>query len=165
MDKAYSTNREGVDEGEEYKLFRDRCKQAELESPLFYYWSVTLHLQLPILTFVWWLEGNFQLCKDACQSPAPWFFALDRTHYTRWLPVHIRDMECLETEIPATSAEFKNGNLVVKTNPAFSSLLIDQAHEQSNKIVKGDGGAIGLTESSTQLLNKTTNNLLAEDVV
>jgi len=95
------------------------------------------------------LEGNFQLCKDAGQSLAPWFFALDRTHYTRWLPVHIRDMECLETEIPETSAEFKNGNfVVVKTNPTFSSLLIGQAHEQNNKIVKGDGGAIGLTESS-----------------
>ena len=39
-----------------------------------------------------------------------------------------------------------------KTNRTFSSLPIDQAHEQDNKIVKGDGGAIGLTESSTQLL-------------
>ena len=39
-----------------------------------------------------------------------------------------------------------------KTNRAFSSLSIDLAHEKNNKIVKGDGGAIGLTESSTQLL-------------
>jgi len=62
-------------------------------------------------------------------------------------------MECLETEISAIAAEFKNGNFVVnKTNRAFSSLPIDQAHEQNRKIVKGDGGAIGLTESSTQLL-------------
>ena len=38
-----------------------------------------------------------------------------------------------------------------KDNHAFSSLPIDQAHDQINKIVKGDGGAIGLTESSTQL--------------
>jgi len=41
---------------------------------------------------------------------------------------------------------------VNKTNRAFSSLPIDQVHEQNNKIVKGDGGAIGLTESSTHLL-------------
>jgi len=62
-------------------------------------------------------------------------------------------MEYLETKIPTTSAEFKNGNcVVVKTNPAFSSLLIGQAHEQTNKIVKGGRGAIGLTESSTQSL-------------
>jgi len=62
-------------------------------------------------------------------------------------------MACLETEIPAIAAEFKNGNFVVnKTNRAFSSLPIDQVHKQNRKIVKGDGGAIGLTESSTQLL-------------
>ena len=154
MDKAYKTYREGVDEGEEPKSFSDWRKQAELEGPQFYYWSLTLHFQLTILIFVRSLrEGNFQLYKDACKSLAPWFFALDRTHYARWLPVHIRDMECLETEIPAIAAEFKNGNFVVnKTNSAFSSLPIDQGHEQNNKIVKGDGGAIGLTESSSQLL-------------
>lgn len=62
-------------------------------------------------------------------------------------------MECLEKEIPAVATELKTGNFVVnKTNPAFFSLLIDQAHEQNNKIVKGDRGAIGLTDSSTQLL-------------
>ena len=65
----------------------------------------------------------------------------------------IRDMESLETEIPAIAAEFKNSNFKVeKNNHAFSSLPVDQAHEQNKKIVKGDGGAIGLTESSTQLL-------------
>lgn len=154
MDKAYKTYREGVDEGEEPKSFSDWRKQAELESPQFHYWSLTLHFQLTILIFVLSLrEGNFQLYKDACKSLAPWFFALDRTHYARWLPVHIRDMGCLEREIPAIAAEFRNGNFVVnKTNRAFSSLHIDQAHEQNNKIVKGDGGAIYLTESSTQLL-------------
>ena len=136
------------------KSFSDWRKQAELESPQFHYWSLTLHLQLTIVKIVRSLrEGNFQLCKDACQSLEPRFFALDRTHYARWLPVHIRDMECLETEIPAVAAEFKKGNFVVnKTNRTFSSLPIDQAHEQNNKIVKGDGGAIGLTVSSTQLL-------------
>ena len=62
-------------------------------------------------------------------------------------------MKCLKTEIPAIAAEFKNGNFVVnKTIHAFFLLPIDQAHEQNNKIIKGDGGAIGVTESSTQLL-------------
>ena len=22
----------------------------------------------------------------------PWFFALDHTHYSRWVPIHLRDM-------------------------------------------------------------------------
>ena len=59
-------------------------------------------------------------------------------------------MECLETEIPAIAAEFKNSYFKVnKNNHAFSSLPVDQALEQNNKIVKGLGE---LTESATQLL-------------
>jgi len=53
MDKAFKTCREGVDEGEEPKSFSDWRKQAELESPQFHYWSLTLHFQLAILIFVW----------------------------------------------------------------------------------------------------------------
>ena len=44
-----------------------------------------------------------------------------------------------------------------KTNRAFPSLSIDQAHEKNNKIVKGDEGAIGFTESSTQSLHFWSN--------
>ena len=98
-------------------------------------------------------EGNFQLYKEACASLAPWFFALNSTHYARWLPVHIRDMESLDKEIPSVASEFRKGNFVVqKSHRAFSSIPIDQAHEQNNKVVKGDGGAIGLTENPSQLL-------------
>ena len=131
MEKAYYACREGVDERKEPNSF----------------------IKLTIMIFVRSLrKKNFQLYKDACQSLASWFFALDCTHYARWLPVYIRYMECLEKEIPAVATELKTGNFVVnKTNPAFFSLPNDE-HEQNNKIVKGDRGAIGLTDSSTQLL-------------
>ncbi len=33
----------------------------------------------------------------------------------------------------------------------FSSMAIDQAHEQHNAIVKGDGGAVGLTQNPEAL--------------
>ena len=33
----------------------------------------------------------------------------------------------------------------------FSAIAIDQAHEQNNSLVKGDGGAVGLTESPAAL--------------
>ena len=62
-------------------------------------------------------------------------------------------MESLDKEIPSVAAEFRKGHFVVQTSyRLFLSIPIDQAHEQNNKIVKGDGGAIGLTESSSQLL-------------
>ena len=59
-------------------------------------------------------------------------FFFRQHHFLRWLPVHIRDMECLETEIPAIAAVFKNRNFEVnKTNHAFFSLPVDQAYDLS----------------------------------
>ena len=40
---------------------------------------------------------------------------------------------------------FKGEFTVLKTGGAFSAIPIDQAHEQNNAAVKGDGGALGLT--------------------
>ena len=34
-----------------------------------------------------------------------------------------------------------------KTGNKFSSIPLDQPHEQANKTVKGSGGAVGLTEN------------------
>ena len=76
----------------------------------------------------------------------PWMFALDHTHYSRWLPVHIRDMTTLTEKHQDILAEFKSGNFVVhKTRNKFSAMALDQCHEQNNAMVKGSGGAIGLT--------------------
>lgn len=76
----------------------------------------------------------------------PWIFALDHTHYSRWLSVHIRDMMTLTQKHPEVLPEFKSGNFVVhKTNNMFSAMVLDQCHEQINVMVKGSGMAIGLT--------------------
>ena len=140
MYKAYNAYLEGVDEGEEPKSFSDWRKQAELESPQFYFWSLTLHFQLTTLIFVQSLsKEHFQHFNSVCQSLSPLYFFFRQHHYTRWLSVHIRDMECIETEIPAIAAEFKNSNFEVnKTSRAFSLLPVDQAHDQNNKIAKAD---------------------------
>lgn len=61
-------------------------------------------------------------------------------------------MELLPTKAPEVYAEFLKGNFVIrKTQRPFSALAVDQAHEQHNAIVKGDGGAIGLTQDPTAL--------------
>ena len=156
MHKAYSTHIESVPEGEELLAFSDWQKQAEIESPHFHYWSLTLHLQLTILIFVRSLrEGNFQLYKDAFSSLVPWRFALDHTPYSRWLPVHIRDMESLDEDLPTVAEEFRKDHFVVKTHHAFSSIPIDQAHEQNNKIVKGDGGAISINKTKAMVITRS----------
>ena len=75
-----------------------------------------------------------------------WFFALDHTHYSRWLSVHIRDMMMLSEKQPGVLVEFKAGKFFIfKTSNKFSAMAIDQCHEQNDALVKGSGGAIGLT--------------------
>ena len=46
------------------------------------------------------------------------------------------------TKHPGVFAEFRKANVVVKkTTHVFSGIAIDQAHEQNNASVKGDGGS------------------------
>ena len=49
---------------------------------------------------------------------------------------------------PDVYTELLKGKFVIKKSKrAFSAIAIDQAHEQNNASVKGDGGAVGITEN------------------
>ena len=85
---------------------------------------------------------------DCLTKLARWFFSLDHINYARWVPVHIRYMVNMNKAHPQTASEFSNGNLTIcKTRRVFSSMAIDQAHEQNNAAVKSDSGAVGLTQN------------------
>ena len=72
------------------------CELRAQQSVHFYYWLKTLSLEIVMLLYVTSLrEGNFQLYLESLTKIVPWMFALDHTHYARWLPVHIRDMNLL----------------------------------------------------------------------
>ncbi|CAH1160137.1 unnamed protein product [Phaedon cochleariae] len=133
--------------------FQKWCEQRQKESALFQYWYITLSLELLLNMYVQSLRtGNFRLYCDCLTKMCPWFFALDRINYARWLPIHLRDMVNLEHTHPDIAANFVDGSFVVhKTNNHFSALPIDQAHEQHNAIIKGEGGAVGLTENPSAL--------------
>ena len=61
---------------------------------------------------------------------------------------YIRDMMILSEKQPGVLAEFKAGKFVIyKTSNKFSTMAIEQCHEQNNAFTKGSGGAIGLTEN------------------
>ena len=48
---------------------------------------------------------------------------------------------------------FNQGNITVKkTSRVFSAMGIDQAHEQNNRVVKVDGGAIDIMDNESALL-------------
>ena len=54
----------------------------------------------------------------------------------------------LESKHPEIANEFKAGKFTIqKSQRFFSAIAIDHAHEQNNAYVKGDGGAVGLTEN------------------
>ena len=61
-------------------------------------------------------------------------------------------MITFKKRLPQTYAYLLNGGFTVqKTFKVFSAIAIDQAHEQNNAMVKGDGGAVGLTENPATL--------------
>lgn len=74
----------------------------------------------------------------------PYFFAMDRPNYARWLPVYIADMKSLQT----VYQEFIQGNhSVSRSGQAFSKAL-----EQSiNADTKHKGGIIGISQSAAAL--------------
>ena len=68
---------------------------------------------------------------------APWMFAMDHANYARWLPIFIHDLKLLHSNHPGVYKEFCQGNVTIsKSGKPFSSMVIDQAHEQNNKLVK-----------------------------
>ena len=133
--------------------FEDWCEQRRQESPQFQFWSLVLDMELTIFTLIRsFREGDFNLYREALSELAPYFFANNNVNYARWIPVHLRDMMSLEQQHPDVAREFHKGNFVIhKSRREFSALAIDQAHEQNNAVIKGDGGAIGLTEDPAAL--------------
>jgi len=131
--------------GIESEGFDEWKENMSRKSPMFKYWDLILRLEKLVLIFVRaHRERNFTLYVMVMEELAPFFFILDHTNYTRWLPVHIRDMKSL----PGNSKEdFLQCWVFPKTHHKFSAIPLDQAHEQNNKLVKDSGGAVGLTEN------------------
>ena len=141
------------DTGIEQLEFDDWCQQKAETCPQFHYWATVLELELTLLVYVRSLrQASFAMYVDALTELAVWFHALDHTNYARWIPVHLRDMVELPTTHPEIAEEFRAGNFTVrKTNRPFSDIPVDQAHEQNNAAIKGDGGAVGLTDNPSAL--------------
>ena len=138
--------------------YSDWCATKVAAAPQFQFWFITLQLELLLLGFLRSLrEGYFQLYLSALSKIVPWFFALDHTNYARWLPVHLRDTHSLKDVAPDVALQFDRGKFVLhKTTRRFSGIAMDQANEQNNSLVKGDGGAVGLTENPQALRRPET---------
>ena len=137
------------------------------KSATFAHWDLILRYEILILIFVRaHRERKFPLYVQDLEKLTPLLFALDHVNYARWMPVHIRDMKSLPDPI---KHGFENNShwVISKTTNNFSAIPFDQAHEQENKVVKGSGGAVGLTEThSFQTLNASeTRNCPTTDAI
>ena len=150
MQEAYDHFREE----KENISFGEWKSNMEERSPQFQFWSLTLKIELDYLLFLRSIRSrNFELYVLSIAKILPWLFALDHYHYARWLSIHLHDMQRLEQTDPQIHHKFcMKGNFVVsRRKKSFSSMGIDQRHEQLNKNLKGDGGMIGLTEDEEKL--------------
>ncbi|KAG1674196.1 Arachidonate 12-lipoxygenase, epidermal-type [Nymphon striatum] len=128
-------------------------KKLANNSPVSQYWSIVLQLELLLNVFVLSLrQESFTMYLDALTELACWFHAMDHMNYARWIPVHLKDMAELPERYPEVARKFREGSFTVqKTKKIFSSIAIDQAHELNNACIKGDGGAVGLTNNPAAL--------------
>ena len=118
------------------------------------YWFTVIELESLLFMFIKSLRlGDFSLFLYCLKKILPWFFALDHIQYSRWMPVFVQDLLTIMPKHEKTMNSFLKGYFTVKkTEKAFSNIGIDQAHEHNNKIVKTDGGAIGILDNQTSLI-------------
>ena len=146
LQSAYAKYQQDFDDDDCAFSFDDWCAQKVLQVPQFHFWYLTMQLELLLLIFLRSIrQANFSLHVDSIAKMLQWFFALNHHNYARWLSVHLLDMRALPQTAPDVARRFDDGFFTVnKSSKRFSAIAIDQAHEQNNAIVKGDGGAVGL---------------------
>ncbi|KAK3926446.1 BRISC and BRCA1-A complex member 2, partial [Frankliniella fusca] len=134
--------------------FDEWVERSRTKSPTFYFWLLVLNLEILLLTFVKsQRQGNYGLYTESLTEMLPWMFVFDHQNYSRWLPIHLRDLLELKQKAPDVHHLFKAGQFVFSaTGNPFSLLAIDQAHEQNNAKVKSAGGVVGLTQDAAALL-------------
>ena len=125
----------------------------KMKSKMFAYWCMVMDIELLHCRFVRSLrEGDFALYVQVIDELCDYVFIWNQVHYSRWLPVHVKDMVELESKHPEVHREFMKGNFVVQKSPRkFSLIPKDHSHEQTTKIVKGDGGVSNIYDSPDTL--------------
>ena len=117
-------------------------------------WFQAIELEKLLFAFILSLrDADFGPFVKCIEEMMPCMFALDHTHYTRWMSVFLEDLKQIPSKYPTVFEEFKRGYFTVKnSNHLSSNIGVDQAYKQNNKLVKIDGGAIGNFENPQSLL-------------
>jgi len=93
-------------------------------------------------------EGDWHLHLSCIKDLIPWCFAMDKTNYSRYLPVYYVQMTQLENTCPDLHDHFLHGGFSVQlqqVNP-FAKIAIDQTVEETvNKDTQTSGGTRGFS--------------------
>ena len=150
MNKAYQQSHSKNDQNS----WMSAKKRSLLQ---FLCWCMVMELEPLLLSLIKSLRTfNFPTFISCLEKIAPWMFAMDHTNYARWLPIFIHDLKSLQSNHPGVYKEFCQGKFSInRSGKPFSSMGIDQVHEQNSKLVKIDGGASGLLNDNAALLKWT----------
>ena len=131
-------------------LFQEFKSESRANSKMFAFWDDYGHMVKLLLQFVKAERArNWEMHLLCVSAMLPYFYAMDRPNYARWLPVYLMDMRQLATKHPDVHHEFVNGNHAVSrsSNP-FAQVWTDTALEQSiNADYKSKGGIIGISQN------------------
>ena len=96
--------------------------------------------------------GNSEGYLSSLDNIINHFFARDLLNYAHLMPVHLAQMNALETENPETWSELKSGRFVVaKSEIPFTQLFTFKALEQEIIKLMGQGGMVGLSRDEGAL--------------
>ena len=109
------------------------------EQPKFPYWGCVLELELSVPQFTQSIRtAYFTQFTQTLTKLLPCFccFALDDINYSKWLSVYLCDI-CVNSEASISLSCLLQWWICC-------AQAHDQAHEQCNAMLKGNGGAVGL---------------------
>ena len=111
-------------------------------SPQLLYWCTVMELQILLLPHVHRLFRKD--CSLGVHNESNQLCSL-------WLPIFIHDLKLLQSNHPGVYKEFCERKFTIdKSGKPFSRLVIDQEHEQNNKLDKIDGSANNLLNDNGQ---------------
>lgn len=117
----------------------------------FFFWTFVMKLEKLILSNVKSIRTNsLKEYRSSLAALCPFFFAMDHYHYARWVPVSLYDLAELEANDKTTYDQVERNFTVKKTNSAYSSMGIDQAHEQANCKIKDVKGGLAFMNRSKE---------------
>ena len=119
------------------------AKQSELAR----FWFSFLDIVVILLNIIYATRsGDWDLYVESLRTSLPWFFAYDRTNYSRYLTTHLNELLALESTHPDVYNEFQKGNFSVQISESntFGRMEADKVIETTiNRDTKTSGGTTG----------------------